>query len=137
MGDNTKNSDDPKKLAAKPKTARDIGRIFSAAKFSHGGFKQLIGEPAFRQEAIFFGVILIAFIWVGASAAEYLIGLILFLILAAVEALNTALENIVDKLSPEISEFGKHTKDLGSFAVFCLLGANGAFALYVIGSALY
>ena len=54
------------------------------------------------------------------------------LVLFCVEALNTAIEELVDRVSPEISVVGRHAKDLGSFAVFCLLCANGLFALYVV-----
>ena len=43
--------------------------------------------------------------------------------LIAVEALNTALEELVDHLSPGWSEFAKHAKDLGSLAVACTIGA--------------
>jgi diacylglycerol kinase (ATP) len=59
------------------------------------------------------------------------------LILFAVEALNTAIEELVDRISPEISTVGRHAKDLGSFAVFCLLAVNGLFALYVVCSRLF
>jgi diacylglycerol kinase (ATP) len=48
-----------------------------------------------------------------------------------VEALNTAIERIVDRTSPEISEFGRVTKDLGSTAVFFMLCAAGLFLLAV------
>ena len=54
----------------------------------------------------------------------------------ATEALNTAIEEIVDRVSPEISEMGKHSKDLGSFAVFCLITANAGYAAYVVISRL-
>jgi len=53
----------------------------------------------------------------GAAAVHDLIGVILFLILAAFEAVNTTIDPLVDRLSPDISDFGKHAKDLGSFAV--------------------
>jgi len=49
--------------------------------------------------------------------------------LIAVEAINTAIEVIIDKISPEISDTGKHAKDLGSFAVMCLLAVNGIYFL--------
>jgi diacylglycerol kinase (ATP) len=114
------------------KSDRGLRHVVAAATYSFGGFKQLILEAAFRQEMFCYAVILVLFAFVGASLPDYLIATILFLILAAVEALNTGIENIVDKMSPEISDFAKHTKDLGSFAVFCLLTANGLFALYVV-----
>ena len=51
-------------------------------------------------------------------------------VLIAVEALNTALEVLVDHLSPGWSQFAKDAKDLGSLAVVCVLGLIG---LYVLG----
>ena len=50
----------------------------------------------------------------------------------AVEALNTALEELVDHISPGWSEFAKHAKDLGSFAVMCALVATGLYAAWVV-----
>jgi diacylglycerol kinase (ATP) len=49
-----------------------------------------------------------------------------------VEALNTAIEELVDRVSPEVSRTGKHAKDLGSFAVFCTLAAAGLYIAYVV-----
>ena len=114
------------------KNDRGLRHVVAAATYSFGGFKRLILEAAFRQEMFCYLVILILFVFVGAALPDYLIATILFLVLAAVEALNTGIENIVDELSPHISDFGKYTKDLGSFAVFCLLTANGLFAAYVV-----
>ncbi len=57
----------------------------------------------------------------------------LLLVLAATEALNTAVELIVDRVSPEFSAFAGQAKDLGSFAVFCLLLVNlGFFAVSLL-----
>ena len=51
---------------------------------------------------------------------------------AVAEALDTAIEEIVDLVTPEWSLPTKHAKDLGSFAVFYVLCLNGIFALFVI-----
>ena len=48
------------------------------------------------------------------------------------EALKTAIEEIVNLVTPEWSLPTKHAKDLGSFAVFYVLCLNGIFALFVI-----
>jgi len=110
--------------------------MFAALTYSFDGFKHAVGETAFRQELLAFCIAMIVFAISGAAAVHYLIGLILFLILAAFEAVNTTIEHIVDRMSAEKSDFGKHAKDLGSFAVFCLLCANGIFALYVLAQAI-
>jgi len=53
----------------------------------------------------------------------------------AVEALNTAIEEIVDHVSPEWSLAAKHAKDMGSFAVMALLFATGlVFAVALLST---
>ena len=109
-----------------------LRRIVGAFRYSMQGLSRLWHEPAFRQEVYAFLACLLVFAAVGASFSDYFAFLILMLVLFSVEALNTAIEELVDRISPEISTVGRHAKDLGSFAVFCLLCANGFFALYVV-----
>ncbi|MBO9124542.1 MULTISPECIES: diacylglycerol kinase [unclassified Rhizobium] len=110
-----------------------ISHFFAAASYSLGGFKRLIKEAAFRQELLFAAVALILLLAVGATLVELMIAVVLFLIVFAIEALNTAIEEVIDRISPEISSVGKHAKDLGSFAVLCMLTACGIFMLFTIG----
>lgn len=109
-----------------------FSHLVAAATYSAAGARRLLGESAFRHELIAFGVAMVLFTAVGASLFQYVAMAILFLLMIAFEALNTAIEEIVDRVSPEISEMGKHSKDLGSFAVFCLIIANGVYAGYVM-----
>lgn len=117
--------------------ASGVRRIIAATRYSMQGLLRLWREEAFRHEVYAFAAGLILFAVAGAAAMDYFIFLILMLILFSVEALNTAIEELVDRISPEISTVGRHAKDLGSFAVFCLLVANGLFALYVVIKALF
>jgi diacylglycerol kinase (ATP) len=48
------------------------------------------------------------------------------------EAVNTAIEEIIDRISLEISDTARHAKDLGSLAVFCLLSANSILLIYAL-----
>lgn len=114
-----------------------LRHLFAAASYSLGGARRLLGEAAFRHELIAFAVVMAVFFLVGATFFQYVAMAILFLLMMAFEAINTAIEEIVDRVSPEISEMGKHAKDLGSFAVFCLILANGGYAMYVIVLGLY
>ena len=109
-----------------------IRHLFAAASYSLGGAKRLIGEAAFRHELIAFAVAMAAFVIAGATLFQYVAMAILFLLMMAFEAINTAIEEIVDRVSPEISEMGRNAKDLGSFACLCLILANAAYAFYVI-----
>ena len=117
--------------------ASGVRRIIAATRYSMQGLVRLWKEEAFRHEVYAFAAGLILFAVVGAAAMDYFIFLVLMLILFSAEALNTAIEELVDRISPEISTVGRHAKDLGSFAVFCLLAANGLFALYVVIKALF
>ncbi|MEP3196606.1 MAG: diacylglycerol kinase [Lentilitoribacter sp.] len=112
-----------------------FSRIFSATKNSVDGILVLIKEPAARQEMIFGGLALLALILIGSEFFHLVIFTILLLIILAVETLNTAIECVVDRISPEISDFGKKTKDLGSTAVAFTLAAAGIYWLYAVCAA--
>lgn len=113
---------------------KEVGtrHLFAAARYSMQGFQRLVGEAAFRHEALAFAAALVLFVLSGAALIEFLALFILAMILFAFEAINTAIEEVVDRVSPEISNVAKHAKDLGSFACFCLLVANGALVAYVV-----
>lgn len=112
--------------------ATGIRRVVAAFRYSTQGLTRLWQEEAFRHELIAGAAGVLLFALVGAGALDYFVFAILMLVLFAVRSLNTAIEELVDCISPEISTVGRHAKDLGSFAVFCLLCANGFFALYVV-----
>ncbi len=112
-----------------------FGRIISASKNSADGLLVLIKEPAARQEMIFGAIALIFLIVLGSPLHHILIFAILLLIILAVETLNSAIEHVVDRTSPEISDFGKKTKDLGSLAVAFTLLAAGLYWLYAVAAA--
>src|SRR5262245_7279591 len=102
-----------------------IEHLFAAGSYSLAGFKRALGESAFRHELIFFAAALALFAVVRATVAEFVGLAIVFLLMLGVEALNTAIEELVDRVSPEVSRTGKHAKDLGSFAVSCTILAAG------------
>ncbi|HKJ63968.1 MAG TPA: diacylglycerol kinase [Desulfopila sp.] len=112
-----------------------LQRILHACFHSRDGFISTYrGEVAFRQEVwasclllpllfflplqIFFKVLL-----VGAH----------FIVLIT-EILNTAIEKIVDLVSPEFNELAKKAKDMGSAAVFLSLVLAALLWLTAIGS---
>ncbi|WP_018239967.1 diacylglycerol kinase [Ensifer sp. BR816] len=132
-----KNTSSPTGRTAPFTKHKGIRHLFAAASYSLGGAKRLIGEAAFRHELMAFAVAMVAFAVAGATLFQYVAMAILFLLMMAFEAINTAIEEIVDRVSPEISEMGKHAKDLGSFACLCLILANATYAFYVVFLAHY
>lgn len=116
----------------KPSRKTGVAHFFAAAGYSAAGLRRLAGESAFRQEVALIGGLLLLFVVSGASGPEML-GLVgLGLLLIAVEALNTALEVLVDQLSPGWSAWAKDAKDLGSLAVACVIGLVLAYAAVVL-----
>ncbi|MCV2893220.1 diacylglycerol kinase [Lentibacter sp. XHP0401] len=112
-----------------PDKVTGVKHIFAATRYSAAGFLRLWGETAFRHELLAASGLLIVLGVIGAPALAILSVAILSLVTLAVEALNTAVEELVDHVSPEWSLPAKHAKDMGSFAVMALLFATGlAFA---------
>jgi diacylglycerol kinase (ATP) len=116
----------------KPPRKTGIAHFFAAAGYSAGGARRLWRESAFRQEVAGVVALVALFLAVGVSAGEMLGLLLLGLLVLVVEALNTALEEVVDHISPGWSEFARHAKDMGSFAVMCSLAATGLYAAWVL-----
>ena len=116
----------------KPERITGIKHVFAATSYSIGGIKRLWGETAFRHEVLLYLIVMGVFAAIGATFGEFITASILALVLIAIEALNTAIEAVVDHISPDWNEFARDAKDLGSLAVKCLLIANGLFLAYVL-----
>lgn len=111
---------------------RHLIRLIKATRYSAHGIKALWRkEQAFRLEIVL-SVILtpIIFSLPIASLLKLALILLLFLVLV-VEAINSALEVIVDRISLEIHEQSKIAKDMGSAAVALVVLMNLGTWLYV------
>jgi diacylglycerol kinase (ATP) len=105
-----------------------VRHFIGACRWSASGVTILFkGERASRME-LAAGVVALAWvIFLGRSLAEIGVLVALFCATFAVEALNTAVEEIVNRVSPERSEFGRRAKDLGSAAVMFILIGTGVY----------
>ena len=121
-------------MTERPQKHSGIGHVFAAARYSFGGVKRLWRETAFQHETLAFALIIGVFIFARAPLWGFVGAILLYLLTASIEALNTAVEELVDHASPGYSKMAEHAKDLGSFAVFCLLLANGIWAAFVLAS---
>jgi len=121
---------------ARPRPARTTGlkHLFAAGTYSIAGIRRLWAETAFRHEVLAAVAVLAGLAAFGASLMQILVAAILILLLIATEALNTALECIVDHVSPDWAEFARDAKDLGSLAVMCILLANGIWLVSIFVS---
>ncbi|ASM71358.1 MULTISPECIES: diacylglycerol kinase [Roseobacteraceae] len=116
----------------KPARVTGVAHLFAATGYSVAGVRRLWQETAFRHIVAALPVCGVLLYAVGARFSDYCVLLILFFCLVAVEALNTAIECIVDHLAPQWEAFARDAKDLGSLATMCLLFANGVFLGAVI-----
>jgi diacylglycerol kinase (ATP) len=119
-------------VGEKPPRKTGVAHFFAAAEYSMAGAQRLWRESSFRQEVVALAMLVLAFLAFGATVGEMLGLLLLGLLVLLVEALNTALEEVVDHLSPGWSVFAKNAKDMGSFAVACALAATGLYAGWVL-----
>lgn len=113
--------------------AKMNAQIINASKYSMDGMSFLFrSEFAARLEVYGFVLMMATLLILQVSLPTLMIAVVLFLMLIAFEAVNTAIEVIIDRISPEISSTGKKAKDLGSFAVFCMLIVNGIFFAHAV-----
>ncbi len=129
---------DPALTPTRPRPARVTGmrHLLAAARYSIAGLKRLWAETAFRHEVLGLPAVLLLFWAVSAPLWGVAGFVILWCVLIAVEALNTAVEALVDHVSPDWSEAARDAKDLGSLAVMALLVANAVFVGLVLYRAL-
>ena len=107
------------------KGKQGIARLINAMGYSRDGLSAAWRhEAAFREEVLLAIVAIPLALFFGNSGVDraLLIGSILLILI--VEILNSGLEAIVDKASPEKHELAKRAKDMGSAAVlFSLINA--------------
>ncbi len=78
-------------------------------------------EASFRLEAMLAVVLVPLGLWLGNGALEKIALVLPAVLVLSGELLNSAIEAVVDKVSPGFHELAGRAKDMGSAAVFLLL----------------
>ncbi|MGI9537818.1 MAG: diacylglycerol kinase [Desulfocapsaceae bacterium] len=118
----------------KPEAKTGLARLFGALRYSTQGIIACFrSEEAFRQEAVLFIVLLPVIVLIPVSGVVKLGLFTVNCLVLIVELLNSAVEAVVDKVSPEYDELAGRAKDMGSAAVLLSL----IVAATVWGYALY
>jgi diacylglycerol kinase (ATP) len=115
--------------AAEFKGKKGPVRLWNALGYSRDGLATAWkNEAAFREEVLLAAVTIPLAIYLGRSGVDraLLVGSIILILI--VEILNSGLEAVVDKASPEKHELAKRAKDMGSAAV--LLSLINAAAIW-------
>ena len=123
--------------APPPKSTKPVhSHLLATLGYSLAGARFLMTQRAARLQVGMAEVTAVAFALAGVGPVQWAVMAALFVTSLGVEALNTAIELTVDRVSPEISDYGRHAKDLGSFAVFCALVVFGGHAVWAVVDAL-
>ncbi len=100
------------------KSLFNLRRIGQAAIYSFSGLRWLIrNEAAFQQELMLFAALLIIGCFLDFSLSSQAVQISLMSLVLLVEALNTALEKLVDRVSLDHHPLSGLAKDIGSAAV--------------------
>jgi diacylglycerol kinase (ATP) len=110
-----------------------LTRIIAAAGYSLNGLKTcFVNEAAFRQEVLLFVMLLPILFLLPVSGVMKIVLLLANTLVLIVELLNSAVEAIVDKASPEFNDLAKRAKDMASAAVLLsLLVAGSAWTVTI------
>ena len=105
--------------SSEPRGTRQIGR---ALVWSWKGLRAAWRhEASFRLEAYLSVVLFPLGFWLGQDAIEKAMLCGSLILVLSAELLNSAIEAVVDKASPEFHELAGRAKDMGSAAVFLLM----------------
>lgn len=115
----------PKRAVTRPRPG--LLHVLDAAGYSMAGLRRLWAETAARLEVAGMALTALAFALRGAELWHWLVAAALCALVLAVEALNTAIEVLTDRVSPEWSQMARDAKDLGSLAVGLMLLVTGGF----------
>lgn len=110
-----------------------LKRIWYALFYSKDGLVTCFrNEAAFRQELFLFLILLVPLYFLPFDLSVKLLLFMVNSLVLITEVLNSAIEAVVDLVSPEHNTLAKKAKDMGSAAVFLAL----ALAAVLWGAAL-
>ncbi len=102
--------------------ARGPRQILRAFVWSMNGLRAAWRhEASFRLEGYLFVVLFPLGLWLGHGPLEKALLVGSLLLVLSAELLNSAVEAVVDKVSPEFHELAGRAKDMGSAAVLLLM----------------
>lgn len=104
---------------------KGIPRLIKAFEYSISGLKAAWeNEQAFRQEILLSIPIIPAGLLIGETGAQRALLIGIWFIVLITELINSAVENIVDRIGPEYHVLSGRAKDMGSAAVFLSICAS-------------
>lgn len=113
----------------------NLHHLFRAAAYSLAGLKRAWqNEQAFRHEVLLVPVIVILLFALRPGPGWTAAALFGWLLVMALELLNSAIEEAFNLISPEYNEHVKFGKDMASAAIMLCLFGNGVLWLCLLWS---
>lgn len=115
-----------------------IRRIIKACIYSYQGFCAAFkSEVAFRQDLLFCLVAGSFLIFLPISGIEKAVMSLTLALILLMELVNTAIETVVDRVSPDYHELSKKAKDIGSLLVFLSFVATGIVWMIILSPLIF
>ncbi len=122
----------------KSTNAFSLVRVFRAAQYSEQGIRSAWrDEAAFRQELVLVLLLAPLTLWLSLPRTDTVILLALMGLVLVTELLNSGLEAVVDRASPDIHVLAAKAKDCGSAAVLIALAMLAMAWLMLAGPTLW
>jgi len=103
-----------------------LTHLLAACRYSWKGLKAALRyEHAFRQELIAALLVIPLGLYLGENGVEKLLLIGCWILVMIAELINSAIETVVDLVSPDYASLAGRAKDLGSAAVFLALVLSG------------
>ncbi|GHC15453.1 diacylglycerol kinase [Aidingimonas halophila] len=100
--------------------------LVNSTRYSLKGLRAAYrNETAFRQEVVLCVILLPLAWWIGTTPLEWLLLIGSCVMVLIVELLNSAIENVVDRIGTEHHELSGRAKDISSAAVMLSLLVAG------------
>lgn len=116
-----------------PARRKGLDRLWHAFLYSLSGLRYAFkDEIAFRQELLVFGILTVIVFFLPVSSLYKIFLILCNAAVFIVELINSAIESLVDHISPEYSEAARKAKDLGSSAVFLTLICTSVVWAYTL-----
>jgi len=104
------------------RSRKGLQRLVDATGYSIRGLKAAWqNEAAFRQELLLFLILLPTAFWLGTNMTQRALLVFSVVLVLVVELVNSAVENVVDRIGTENHVLSGRAKDLGSAAVMLSL----------------
>ncbi|CBA17248.1 diacylglycerol kinase [Xanthomonas albilineans] len=98
-------------------------RMLMATRWSLQGLRAAwLHESSFRLEVCLCVLLAPLALWLGQGPVQQILMIGSLLLVLAVELLNSAIEAVIERYGPEHHELAGRAKDMGSAAVFLMLG---------------